>query len=699
MSKALTEPARRTAAVASDGHYRAVFNGVNDAILISNPVTGRFVEINQSGCEMFGYEKDELVGRGVETLSSGIPPYTRDAAMERCWRAYLGEPQTFEWPCKTKNGFVFWTEVSLRCTAFGSTPAIVANVRDITERKEQSERFRQLADNIDEVFWMSNPEKTAMLYVSPGYEKIWGRSCQSLYDNPRQWLEAIHEDDRPRILEMAQRQAHSTYNEEYRIVRPDGDVRWIADRAFPVRDDNGRIYRVAGVARDITERKRLDAQISHMADHDALTGLANRSAFTATLERALRPPRRGAPSLAILFLDLDHFKDVNALHGHVVGDRLVRLVAERLQGAVRYNESVFRLGGDGFAILLGDAGEPADVGAVAERLVAAVSDTFVVDDREIHVEASVGVAIAGDSARDPVALMSQAETALYRAKAEGRRTWRFHSEDMDAEVRERIAMTNELRAAIPGGELFVVYQPQVKASDGRIGGVEALVRWAHPERGVLSPASFLPVAQCSGLIVALDRWVLREACRQARRWIDAGFAPTIMCVNLSSAQFAQPLDLERCVLTTLEESGLAPSMLELEITESTFIGFSSEHRHMIQRLRGAGVRFALDDFGTGFSSLNYLRRFAVDRIKIAREFIVDLATCSDAAAIVKCILTLARDLGYEVIAEGVETSEQLQLLQGWACPDVQGFYFATPMTAEAASPLLSAGALVPSRPN
>jgi diguanylate cyclase (GGDEF)-like protein/PAS domain S-box-containing protein len=702
MSKMLTKPADRIAVAAfaeSDDRYRAVFNGVSDAILISNPITGKFVEINQSGCEMFGYGKDELIGRGVETLSSGIPPYTREYAIERGQQAYFGKPQTFEWQCRTKNGFVFWTEVSLRATVFGTTPAILANVRDITERKEHFERFRQLADNIEEVFWMSNPDKTAMLYVSPGYEKTWGRSCQSLYDNPRQWLEAIHEDDRPRILEMAQRQAHSTYNEEYRIVRPDNEVRWIADRAFPVRDDNGRIYRIAGVARDITERKRLDAQISHMADHDALTGLANRTAFTATLKRALQHTRRGAASLAILFLDLDHFKDVNAMHGHVVGDQLVRLVAERLQGAMRYNETVFRLGGDKFAMLLGDAGEPADIGAEAERLIAAISAPFVTDGREIQVEASIGVAIAGDNACDPVALMSQAETALYRAKADGRQTWRFYSEAMDADVRSRIAMTNELRIAIPAGQLSIVYQPQVKASDGRIAGVEALVRWAHPERGVLNPESFLPVAESSGLIVALDRWVLREACRQARQWIDAGFAPITMCVNLSSAQFRQPLDLERWVLAALEETGLPPAKLELEITESTFIGFSSEHRHMIQRLRSAGVRFALDDFGTGFSSLNYLRRFAVDRIKIAREFIADLGTCSDAAAIVKCILTLARDLGYEVIAEGVETPEQLKLLQGWDCPDIQGFHFAAPMTAEAVSPLLSAGVIVPSRPN
>ena len=681
----------------SEDKYRAIFNGVNDGILITNPVTGRYIEANRSCCEMFGYEMGELTGQPVGTLSSGNPPYTRKAAVKLCNKAYTGEAQIFEWPCKTKNGFVFWTEVSLRFTTFGSTPAIVANIRDISERKEQQERFRQLAENIDEVFWMSNPEKTVMLYVSPGYEAIWSRSCQSLYDNPRQWLEAIHEDDHERILELAQRQATNDYDEEYRIVRPDGGVRWISDRAFPVRDDEGRIYRIAGVARDITERKRLDDEIAHMAQHDALTGLANRSTFTSTLKHALLHVRRNGDSLAVLFLDLDNFKDVNAVRGHFVGDQLVQLVAERLQRAARFNESVFRLDGDQFAVLLSDAGEPAGIAAVAERLIAAIGSPFKIGGGEIHIGASIGVAMAGDGASDPAILMSQAETALYRAKAEGRRTWRFYSAAMNAEVQSRIALTSELRVAIPAGQLRVVYQSQVRSSDGRIGGVEALVRWAHPDGRVLSPASFLPVAESSGLVVGLDRWVLREACRQGRQWMEAGVAPGVVCVNLSFAQFKQPLEFERYVLAILDESGLPATMLELEITESTFIGFSSEHRHMIQRLRGAGIRFALDDFGTGYSSLNYLRRFSVDRIKIAREFIADMVVSRDAAAIVKCILNLARDLGKGVIAEGVETLEQLKLLQDWDCPDIQGFYFSRPMTAEAIAPLLSAGAIAPAR--
>jgi predicted signal transduction protein with EAL and GGDEF domain len=319
---------------------------------------------------------------------------------------------------------------------------------------------------------------------------------------------------------------------------------------------------------------------------------------------------------------------------------------------------------------------------LADRLIATISTPFMIDRRQVQVGASIGVAIYGADAGDADTLMSHADIALYRAKAEGRQTYRFYSDAMEEEVRARVALTSELRVAIPGHQLFAVYQPQVTAKGG-----------------ILMPDSFLPVAESSGLIVALDHWMLREACRQGRQWVDAGISPGMICVNLSSAQFKTPLELETFVLAVLEETGLPAHLLELEITENTLIGFSSEHREMIQRLRGAGVRFSLDDFGTGYSSLNYLRRFPVDRIKIAREFVADLASSADAATIVKLILDLSRHFGNKVIAEGVETPEQLRLLQEWDCPDVQGFYFAAPMPAEAMEPLLRAGTINPARPD
>jgi len=560
----------------SDDQFRLVFNAINDGIFISDPATGRFTEVNQAGCTMFGYIKAELIGRDIQTLSSGVHPYTQDVAIEKLQKAFSGEPQIFEWQCKTKDGALFWTEISIRCAEFGHTPAVVA------------------------------------------------------------------------------------------------------------------------IVRDIGERRRVDARILYLAQHDVLTGLDNRSMFTAAVDRASARSLRTGKAFSVLCLDLDYFKDVNDTRGHLVGDRLLRLVAERLRADVRLHESVARLGGDEFAILLDDQHSPEDIAALANRLVVSIGRPFVIDGTKSHVGASIGVAIYGKDACDAETLLSHADIALYRAKSEGRQTYRFFSNEMNEEVRSRVRLTDELRLAIPNAQLFLVYQPQVRATSGRIIGVEALVRWRHPRRGILMPGDFLPVAESSGLIGELGRWVLREACRQGRMWVDGGIVPGTISVNISTAQFKDPLELERLIVTVLAETGLPPALLELEITENTLIAFSAEHREMIQRLRKAGIRFSLDDFGTGYSSLNYLRQFSVDRIKIAREFVSELSNNDKAASIVRLILGLSREFGNEVIAEGVETREQLHLLRDWDCPDMQGFLFARPMSAEAVVPFLKAGTISPS---
>ncbi len=557
-----------------DNRFRAIFEAVNDGIFISDPATGRFIEINEAGYRMFGYTtKAEIIGLSVDTLSSGLHPHTQDMAAELNEKARLGEPQIFEWQCKTKTGALFWTEISLR-------------------------------------------------YIESGHA-------------------------------------------------------------------------VVAVIRDISERKRLDAQIDYLAQHDLLTGLANRSMFTDALDRAIAQSDRIGKRFAVLALDLDHFKDVNDTRGHLAGDRLLRLVAERLKAGVRRSEHVARFGGDEFAILLEDLHDPAEIGALANRLIFSICKPYALDGSDIHIGASIGVAIYGEGASDAETLLSHADIALYRAKSDARQTYRFYSEAMNDEVHARVTLTDELRRAIPGRQLFLVYQPQVTAKGGRIVGVEALIRWQHPRRGLLTPANFLPVAESSGLLGAVDQWALNEACRQGREWIDAGMAAGTISVNLSSAQFKVPFELERIVFAALAESGLPPSLLELEITETTLIGLSTEHGEAIQRLRRAGVRFSLDDFGTGYSSLNYLRRFSVDRIKIAREFVSELTTSVKAASIVKSIVGLSRDFGTEVIAEGVETPEQLSLLQALDCPEAQGFYFARPVSADDMTPLLVAGSIIP----
>jgi diguanylate cyclase (GGDEF)-like protein/PAS domain S-box-containing protein len=453
------------------------------------------------------------------------------------------------------------------------------------------------------------------------------------------------------------------------------------------------------IVRDVTERRRLEDERSYLAEHDELTGLANRSAFRTAVDQAIEQSRRSSKTSAVLILDLDHFKDVNDTLGHGMGDRLLQVVAKRLLAGVRSNDFVARLGGDEFAILVRDQQDHEELSAFASRLILSINEPFQIEGNEIYVGACIGITICGKGTRDTETLMSQADMALYKAKAEGSQTYRFFAESMDQEVRSRILLTDELRLGIPRGQLFLVYQPQVAAKTGAVVGVEALVRWQHAQRGTLVPGDFLRVAESSGLIGEIDQWVLREACRQGRQWIDARIAPVLMSVNISAAQFNVPLELEKLVLAVLAETGFPPHFLELEIGENTLIGLSSENGEMIQRLRGVGVRFSLDDFGTGCSSLSYLRRFAVDRIKIAREFVAELATSNQTTAIVSHIIRLARDLGNQVIAEGVETSDQINLLQGLECDEFQGFYFARPMPADTVVRVLSAGTISPTAPH
>lgn len=433
--------------------------------------------------------------------------------------------------------------------------------------------------------------------------------------------------------------------------------------------------------RDITERKRAELQALHLAHYDLLTGLANRSVFVEALSFAIAQARRGKTGFAVIYLDLDHFKDVNDTLGHPVGDELLQAVAGRLSSAMRASDTVARFGGDEFAVLVSGAGAVVEAARVAEMLLEAFVEPFSVRGNEIHTGASAGIDLYGpDCAAET--LLSHADVALYRAKSEGRGAYRFFTDTMDRAVRTRVTLGTELRAALGTTQLFLMYQPQVAVESGRIIGLEALVRWRHPERGMIGPNVFIPVAESTGIIVPLGRWVLMTACRQAKAWLDAGTAAVRVAVNVSGLQFKTPLELEGSIAAALLETGLPPRLLEIELTETVLMDVSLEHSEALARLRESGVTIAIDDFGTGYSSLGYLRRFPVDRIKIAQEFVKNLTTMPGQAAIAKATIGLAKDLGIAVIAEGVETRDQLEALQGWGCQEIQGYYFAKPLGVE-----------------
>jgi diguanylate cyclase (GGDEF)-like protein len=437
-----------------------------------------------------------------------------------------------------------------------------------------------------------------------------------------------------------------------------------------------------------------EVKISWMARHDVLTGLANRTVFAEALQDEIARARRDGTSFAVLYLDLDYFKDINDTLGHTIGDLLLQSVAERLRASVRETDIVSRFGGDEFALIAADLRDPADAATLALKVLTALSEPASIRDTEVRSGASIGIAVYGPESPNTEALLSHADIALYRAKSEGRGTYRFFTDAMDTEVRTEFLLGAELRHAIVSDQLYLVYQPQVDICTGRIIGVEALVRWLHPTRGVISPDMFIPVAEKSGLIVALGRWVMHESCRQMKKWLNAGVAPPLIAVNLSVLQFKTPRELENDIEAILAETGVPPRMVELELTEGVLMDASREHSDVLLRLRKAGFRIAIDDFGTGYSSLDYLRRFPVDRIKIAQQFMFDL-TEGSGDAIIRAAIALAHELKLDVIVEGVETAKQLQRVKSCGGREVQGYYFSKPIRAEAMTVHLRKGIILP----
>ena len=460
------------------------------------------------------------------------------------------------------------------------------------------------------------------------------------------------------------------------IIRtPKNGTRVVARKKILISGDDGAPQYLLGLVEDVTERKRAEERVAHLANHDALTDLPNRAAFNDQLSHVLSRAAAAGAGFAVLTVDIDRFKEINDAFGHPVGDALIQKVAERLR-ATADGAFIARVGGDEFTLIAAEIAQPEAVGAFADRLLAAAGVEFEIGEHRLHVALSIGVAIFPNDGTEATALLANADAALHRAKAEGRNAARFFEPEMDTHLRERRALQHELRGAIEGGQILLHYQPQA-AIDGEVVGFEALVRWRHPERGLVSPATFIPIAEESGLIVPLGEWVLREACREAASWPK----PLSIAVNLSPVQF-QHGDLAGAVHAILLATGLPPSRLELEITEGVLIGDFSRAISILRRLKTLGVRIAMDDFGTGYSSLSYLQSFPFDKIKIDKTFISNVERNPQSATIVRAVIGLARGLDMPVVAEGVETDDQLVFLANEACTEVQGYLVGRPAPIE-----------------
>ncbi|KQT83764.1 EAL domain-containing protein [Methylobacterium sp. Leaf466] len=498
----------------------------------------------------------------------------------------------------------------------------------------------------------------------------------------RTWAEMVHPDDRAQALRTFEDHLAGTsaaYECEHRVETAEGRYAWILSRGRVVtRDGEGRPLRMVGTHIDVTARKEAERRVNHMAHHDALTDLPNRILFHEHLDRHLAEVKAGRGRLALLFLDLDRFKTVNDTLGHLAGDALLATIAGRLRAAVGEAGTVARLGGDEFAVIAPAASGTQETAALAQRIIDAVGEPVDLSGRMVTIGASVGITLAPDDGLTAGVLLKNADISLYRSKAAGRNTYHFHETGMDAAIADRNRLEFDLREAVIGGALGLAYQPVMTIADGTVCGFEALMRWRHPSRGMVSPEQFIPLAEETGLIVPLGIWALREACREAASWPG----DLRIAVNVSTLQFQQP-GLEESVVAALAASGLAPQRLELEITESVLMHEADSVIACLTRLRALGVRIALDDFGTGYSSLSYLRRFPFDKIKIDRSFIWDIAD-PDAAAVVRAVVGLGMRRGTTITAEGVETQEQFESVRREGCTEVQGYLFSRPLPAEEA---------------
>jgi diguanylate cyclase (GGDEF)-like protein/PAS domain S-box-containing protein len=533
-----------------------------------------------------------------------------------------------------------------------------------------------------------------LIYVSHNITKF-GHDPKALLGSPSWAQSLIHPDDQAKVREAMARildKDAEGASIEFRLCTGDGALRWVENRYVPVRDKEGRIIEVEGIVIDITERKAAEEKITLLARTDGLTGLANRSTFTERLTQAFAAAQRGALAFAILYLDLDKFKPVNDVFGHPIGDLLLQQVAQRLKDSTRESDLVARLGGDEFAILQGEITEPANAGTLAAKIQTALAVPYLINGNEINISVSIGISpyVVGNSGAD--AMLVQADLALYRSKEEGRNQYHFHSNDLDQEVLDRVTLADEMKKAIDNGEFELQYQPQVELSSQKIVGMEALIRWNHPTRGLLAPGLFIPIAERTGTIIALGHWVLDQACRQMSLWRNQGLTLPVIAVNLSLIQLKSGQELVRDVTEIVAKWGLAPSDLEFDVTEATLAQLTWTENEVLPQLRQLGVKIAIDDFGSEYSSFDYVRAYRVNHLKIAQSFINRSTSDPESAATIRAILNFAHDVGIGVIAQGIETEEQRDLLTSTdTVAHGQGFHFSKAVGAERAGDFLREG--------
>ena len=679
----------------SKNRYRVLFEDSGDAALVTDE-TG-ILDCNSAALEMFGYSSMAALPHPIDmsppNQADGIP--SRVAGKQKVAEARAKGKVSFEWLHQRKNGQIFPAEVSLTGLTLSGRQVVLAIVRDITERKQAEEALlfktalleAQTETTIDGILVVDESDRIVLA------NKQFGLSFEMPADLlvtgdarlTRQHMLEMVEGPEAFIEKTTRLNGNRTEKSMDELRLKNGKI---FDRySAPLVDANGRHRGRIWYMRDITERKAAEERIQFLAYYDALTELPQRALLEDRLEHALADARRRGEKIALLYLALDQFKAINDSFGHAFGDILLREVARRIQACGREQDTAARVGGDEFVILLSSAKGSADAAIAAERIMVALNGNFDIQGESLGVSCSIGVSMFPEHGADSESLIRNADEAMYRAKSDGRGKVRFFSNEMNAEAQERLRTDKDLRLAIDREEFFLEYQPQVEIETGRITGFEALIRWQHPELGLIPPDRFISIAENNGLIMPIGEWVLRTACAQARRWQDEGLAVVPVAVNVSAVQFRQE-GFTALVRRVLIETGLSARSLELELTESLLLSDVEVVFATLQDLKRMGVRLAIDDFGTGYSSLSYLKKFPVDKLKIDRTFIRDIAADADDAAITTAIVSMAKNLRLNVIAEGVETEEQMSFLREHKCDEIQGYYFSRPLLPDDAASML-----------
>jgi diguanylate cyclase (GGDEF)-like protein/PAS domain S-box-containing protein len=688
----------------SESKYRVLFEDSADATWMMDG--NGFVECNSAALEMFGYsaEVPMLHPADISPLNQPDGTSSRTAAELKIASAFLNGKERFEWMHMRKNGNVFPAEVCLTALTLSGRSMLLATVRDITERKgtEEALLFKnalleaQTETTIDGILAVDESDHIIMV----------NKQFKLGFEIPDELLS--NQDDH--ILSkyvMNKIQGPDAFNQKIKYLNSHRDEKssdeirlkngTIFDRySAPLVDSMGKYRGRIWYHRDITERKAAEERIQFLAYYDALTELPHRSLLLDRLENALADARRRGEKIALMFLDLDQFKAMNDLFGHLFGDSVLKDVAKRIKDCGREQDTVARVGGDEFLILLSSVKDAADAAIAAERIMNALNMGFVIQGQSLNVSCSVGVSMFPEHGADSETLIKNADAAMYCAKGDGRNKVRFFTDEMNAEAMERLTMDKNLRQALDREEFFVVYQPQIEIESGRITGLEALIRWQHPEMGLVPPDRFISIAENNGLIVPIGEWVLRTACAQAKKWQEDGLAAVPVAVNVSAVQFRQE-GFTGLIRRVLKDTGLSSQYLELELTESLLLSNADVVFATLRDLKGLGLKLAIDDFGTGYSSLSYLKHFPVDKLKIDRSFIREIVENSDDAAITTAIISMAKSLHLKVIAEGVETEAQMTFLREHKCDEIQGYYFSKPVSADEATSILSGQTYLTSR--